>query len=163
MSDMGDCQMPEPTPQHLELLKAVGTWDIDGKMYMEPGGDPMPTKAVETVSALGAWWIMGEFESEMFGMPFQGRSSCGYDPFHKQYVSTWCDSMSPSLFHMTGQKEGDSLIMEGEGVDPSGGAAAHYKTIDKTIDDDTHEFKMFMAGPDGTDILLFEMTYHRRK
>lgn len=163
MSEMGGCQTPEPTAQHTELMKAVGTWDVDGKMYMEPGGEPMPTKSVETISALGPWWIIGEFEGEMFGMPFHGRSTVGYDPFKERYVSTWCDSMSPSLFHMTGQKEGDTLTMEGEGVDPGSGAPAIYKYTHKTVDDDTSDFKMFLAGPDGSDVLLFEMTYHRRK
>ena len=38
-----EMQMPQPTAEHELLMKSVGTWDVQGKFWMEgPDKPPMP-------------------------------------------------------------------------------------------------------------------------
>ena len=164
MSEMEGCEgsMITPGDEHKKLFDRVGTWDVDGKFNMAPGSPPVETKATETVVAVGDFWVESDFRGEMFGMPFQGRSTMTYDPWAKQYISTWFDSMSPAFFHFTGNMEGDVLVCRGKAPNPGSGELADYRTTVKHIDPDTVVFNMYMGTPAG-EVELFEMTYRRRK
>ena len=162
MSDSGgNCPMPTPTGAHNDLLKAVGTWDVEGKFFMAPGAPPMDSKATEEVEAVGPFWVTGRFEGEMMGMPFHGRATVGYSPWTEEYESTWIDSMSPALIMMRGKMDGNVLTMEGDGRDPGTGNPVKYRTVE-TIEDNSRKFSMFLLGADGNDTRLFDMVYTRR-
>jgi uncharacterized protein DUF1579 len=159
MSDM-DCEMQGPSPEHNELLKGVGTWNITSKFYMAPGAPPMDGTATEVVTSMGPFWIMGEFKADFMGMPYEGRSTVGFDPWSGEYVSTWHDSMSPNFFYLRGKKEEDTIVLRGEARAPQGGTMANYKINDRVISDDERHMEMFMEV-NGEEVKLFEMHYLR--
>ncbi len=59
----------------------------------------MKVQGKETVEMFGNFWTVSLFESEMFGAPFQGRATLGFDPEAGKYVGTWIDTMSPMFFN----------------------------------------------------------------
>ena len=94
------------------------------------------------------------------GMPFEGRSTMGFDPWTGEYMSTWMDSMSANFFHLRGKHEGDLLVLRGEAREPQGGGLTNYKITQKDISDDEQYMEMFMEAG-GQEVKLWEMHYTR--
>jgi len=156
--------MPQPTAEHKKLNEHVGNWEVDCTFYMDPSQPPMKTKAKETVKMFGNFFTTSHFECDMFGSPFQGSATLGYDPAIGKYVSTWIDSMSPSLFYLSGNfdKTGKTLSMTGEGPDCMGGGMANFRTSETHKDKDNRVFEMFMTPKGGKEVKLFTHVYKRK-
>jgi len=90
--------MPEPTADHQRLKQDVGEWHAAIKTWMGPG-DPMESEGSETISMLGPFWQVSKFEGSFMGQSFTGIGLIGWDAEKKQYVSTWIDSMTPTISH----------------------------------------------------------------
>ena len=157
-----EMQMPQPTEEHKRLEENAGVWKVDCTFYMDPSQPPMKVEAKETVEMFGGFFTVSLFESEMFGMPFKGRATLGYEPATSQYVSTWVDTMTPQLFHFTGNVDDTgTLVMTGRGLDCHSGSMADYRTTEKTNADGTRTFEMFMTPPGADEIKLFTHVYSR--
>ncbi len=164
MSDaQPEMQMPQPTAEHELLRKSVGTWDVQGKFWMEgPDKPPMESTGTETVTALGGFWIEGVYKSEFMGCPFEGHGGATYDTNKKHFVTTWRDSMSSTFFHMTGQMDGDTLTCTGTAADCQTGADAVHRTVETGCGTDKRVFTMYMTPPGGSELRLMELTYTRK-
>jgi hypothetical protein len=163
MSAPEQTPMPRPGPEHARLGEHVGEWDVDCTFFMGPDQPPMPVKAKETVEMFGAFFTTGRFRAEMFGSPFEGRATLGYDPVAGRYVSTWCDTMTPFLYTFTGgfDASGKVLAMSGDGVDCSTGGPATYRTTEEHRPDGSRVFEMFMTPRGGSEMKLFTHVYTR--
>jgi len=161
MTEQAAPPMPQPTAEHELIQQYTGKWKVACKFYMEPGKPPMETAATETIERVGAFWTVSRYETTMMGGPFQGRSTLGYEPHSGKYVSTWVDSMTPVLCHMTGTKKGDTLTMEGSFFSCMTNSVLKHKTTDKFISKDEHVFEMFATMPDGTEIKMMTNHYKR--
>ena len=154
--------LPTPGPE-LDVLKAdVGTWDVEIKTWAGPG-EPTVTKGKETNRMLGGFWLLTDFEGNMFGMDFQGHGMYSYDAEKKQYVGSWVDSLSPSKMDMAGQydKAKKTMTMEGMAAGMDGTPVKHV-LMTRYKEDGTRTMSMHMqAGEDMTKI--FEMTYAKPK
>ena len=90
-----EAQLPQVSDQHKLLHKDVGTWDAVLKIFPQEGADPIESKGTEKNELLpGGMWLISQFKGEVFGMPFTGVGTVGYDPVEKKYVGTWVDSIS---------------------------------------------------------------------
>jgi len=156
---------PQPTAEHQRLAEHVGVWNVDCTFYMDPSQPPMETKGKDTVTMFGPFWTEAVFESEMFGAPFKGRATLGYDPEAKHYVSTWIDSMSPTFFHFTGNYDasGKVLEMRGEAYDCMMKRLTRYRTREENRSRNERVFEMFMTMPDGSEVQMFTHHYRRAK
>jgi hypothetical protein len=161
MTDQNAPPMPEPTTEHRLLRDHVGTWNVACKFYMEPGQPPMESKATEAIEMVGDFWTISKFQSEVMGAPFVGRATMGYDPHTGRYVSTWIDSMSPVLFHLTGTKKGDTITMEGNAFSCMTKSVLKHRTTLKYVGKNEQIFEMFCTMPDGKEIKM--MTNHYRR
>lgn len=157
--------MPQPTAEHERLAEHVGVWDVECEFFMGPEQPPMRVQARETVEMLGGFWTLGRFESEMFGAPYQGRATVGYDPTQGKYVSTWVDTMTPMLYSFSGEFDaaGKLLEMRGEGPDCQSGGMASYRTTEEHVSPDERVFEMFMTPAGGPEMKLFRHRYSRAK
>lgn len=154
---------PQPTTEHQKLADHAGVWKVACKFYMDPSQPSMEIEATETVEMFGSFWLTSTFEAEMFGAPFRGRATLGYDPQAKEYVSTWIDTMSPAFFKFTGNYDasGKVLEMSGEGYDCMTQELTTYRTTDELKDDGSREFEMFMKMADGNEWKMFTHVYTR--
>jgi len=157
-------QMPQPGPEHEILKKDVGVWDATVETSMEPGGQTMSSKGVETNKLLGSGlWLVSEFKGEFAGQPFEGRGISGYNPMKKKYVGCWVDSMSTGLSLTESTYDPAKKTMTGsfEGPDESG-KAVKMKTVSEWKDDGTRVFSMYMPTPDGKEFMGMRISYKRK-
>ena len=100
----------------------------------------------------------------MYGMPYQGSATLGYEPHTKDYVATWIDSMTPQLFVFRGRfdEAGQVLTMSGEMDDLWSGGRATYRTVETHEGLDRRTFEMFMQAGDAPEIQLCRHVYTRR-
>lgn len=153
----------QPTPEHQRLEEHAGTWKVDCAFYMDPAQPPMRVEATETIELFGPFWTSSRFQADMFGAPFEGRATLGFDPKKGKYVSTWVDTMSPQLFVFEGEfdEAGKVLEMSGEAWDMSMSYRTKYRTREEHKGPDERVFEMFMALQDGNEIKLFTHVYKR--
>jgi hypothetical protein len=155
--------MPQPGPEHKRLGEHVGTWNVDCSFYMDPAQPPMKVKARETVEMFGPFYTVSLFEADMFGSPYKGRATLGYDPAVGKYVSTWIDTMSPAIFAFSGKFDaaGNVLEQRGEGIDCMTQGPAEYRTTETHGKDGSRVFEMFMRPEGGEETKVFTHVYTR--
>lgn len=161
MTDQTTPQPFPPTPEHERLVADCGTWNVRCSYFMAPG-EPMVIEAVEKVEMHGRYFTVSLFEADMFGQPFQGRATIGYDPVREHYVSTWIDTMTPFLFMFTGRMDENGILrMAGDGPSPVDGEMVPYRTTIEHLDDGTRKFEMFVAMPGAPEMKMFSYLYSR--
>jgi hypothetical protein len=149
---------PKPGPEHEALKKLVGDWDCTISMA------GMEMKGTATYKlGFGGFWLTERFNADFGGMKFEGRGTIGYDPARKHYVSTWVDSMSPTMIIMHGSMDKDGKIFtetgEGPGMD---GKLTKLKTVAEYKDNDNFTFTMYQTA-DGKEQESFKISYTRKK
>ena len=156
---------PQPTAEHRKLMEHCGVWNVACTFYMDPSQPPMQVSACEKVEMFGPFWTSSVFEAEMFGAPFKGHCTVGYDPQSGRYVSTWIDTMSPTFFHFTGgfDASGKVLEMKGRAYDCMLKQETDYRTREEHVSPDERVFEMFMKLPDGKEVKMFTHRYKRAK
>jgi hypothetical protein len=158
-------ETPKPGPEHDLLKQDVGVWDATVEYWPAPGVPPEVSKGVSTVSMLGGFWQIDEFESSFMGQPFEGRGQTGWDAAKKAYVGVWVDSMSPGLMLSDSTYDPKTKTLTGwsEGPGPDG-KPAKSKGVTEWKDPDTRVFTMYApGGTDGKEWLNMRITYKRRK
>jgi hypothetical protein len=161
MTDQAAPPMPQPTAEHKLLKEHVGNWTVACKFYMEPGKPPMEVPATEFVEAVGDFWTISKYECDMMGAPYIGRATLGYDPNQKKFVSTWVDSMMPTLCSFTGKLNGDTIVLEGEFWSCMTNSVLKHRTTEKRVNKNERIFEMFCTMPDGTEIKMMTNHYKR--
>lgn len=156
--------MPTPLPEHAVLKEEAGLWDATVESFMAPGQPPVLSKGTETGIMVGDFWLVSEFKTDMMGQPFTGRGTLGYDPAKKKYVSTWVDSMTPTLSLGESTYDAATHTFTGwlDGLDYAG-QPTKIKTVTAFKDPATRVFTMSLPGSDGKDMTALRITYTRRK
>ena len=160
----------KPAKEHALLQQLAGTWKASFKFLMPgmPGagsGTGTPT-ATETDELLGELWVVARYDDPgMMGGRFSGAELLGYDPAKKKYVSAWADNQSTELALQEGTYDAATrtLTLSGESSDPMSGQKGTVRTVVRWSDDDHRSQTMFVPGPGGKEMQLFEITYERVK
>ena len=155
---------PKPGPEHAVLKDDEGVWDATVEFFMAPGAPPMVSNGVETNTiGCGGLCLITDFKGEAMGQPFHGHGTAGFDPMKKKYVSTWIDSMSPSIALGESTYDPAKKALTGwvEGADMTG-TVVKSKAVTEWPAAGTRIFSMYMTGPDGKEVLGMRITYKRR-
>ncbi len=156
-------EMPKPSEEHKIVMADVGMWKVKGKLFM--GENASEFEGKESVTNVGGFWTVSQYSATMFGQPFRGSATMGYDPKAKKFVGTWVDSMQPHPTKMVGtyDKASKTMTFKTTGVGMDGKPAAGKIVIKYT--DDTRSFTMWGPDPAGGDKMVkgMEMTYTRMK
>lgn len=151
-------EMPKPGPEQARLHKFVGDWDVTVSIQ---GAE---SKAAATYKmGMGGFFLFEDFKGEFAGMKFQGKGTTGYDPTKKHYVSTWVDSMTPSILLMHGHfsKDGKTYTETGEGPGMDG-TPTKMKSVFQFEGKDRFTFTMYQS-PGGKESEVMKLTYTRKK
>lgn len=166
----GYMKLSQPGEHHAMLAKAVGTWDVETKMWMDPSMPPEISRGTSTIeSVLDGRFIMEKMSSTMNMMgqelPFQGISTIGYDNVRQIFVGTWMDSMGTQILTMKGTMPPGSnvLTMYGEMDEPMMGMYGRLvKYVTTHVDADHTRFEMYDLAV-GDDYKVMEINYTRRR
>jgi hypothetical protein len=97
----------------------------------------------------------------MMGAPFVGSAMMGFEPHTGEFVSTWVDSMMPTLCTLRGKQKGDTITMTGEFFSCMTNSVLKHRTTEKHINKNERVFEMFCTLPDGTEIKMMTNHYKR--
>ncbi len=151
-------------PQHDEMARQVGTYDVAVKSWMDPAAPPIESTGVAVRSLhMDGRVIHEDFQGDMMGTPFTGLGRSGYDNVSGKYWSTWTDNMSTGIMVSDGECDDDrNCSYVGTYNDPITGGPVTSRIVSKWTSPDEQTFAMFGPGPDGTEVKMMEMVYTRR-
>lgn len=162
----GGMQIPEwaqKGPEHEEMKKWAGEWDVAQKMWMMPGQPPAEMAATNSARLL--WdgrYLESDFKGDFMGTPFDGRLLMGFDRADKQWVAIWIDSMSTYISVSRGTEKDGKITFETNDPDWTTGKKVKSEMIIEWKGDDQYVLSMMSAAPDGTLHTSMEMTYTRK-
>lgn len=156
-------ELAKPGSQHHALMKAVGTWTVDCKFWMQPGA-PMESKgsAVFT-SLLGGRYLRQEYKGTFMGQPFDGIGCTGFNNATQKYEDVWIDSMGTGMMIMTGTETKPGKVWEfsGSSAGPDG-TESKMRSVMTMTSDDEHVVEMF-GTEGGVERKWMELKYTREK
>lgn len=153
-----------PGPQHAELARGVGSYDLAIRSWASPGAAPTDETGTATrTMALGGRVLVEQVEAAMYGQPFNGHGMLGYDNVTGKWWSTWNDSMSTGLMVSEGDCDDQgACTFVGSWNDPVTRNKVSARMTSRWASPDTEVFEMHAPGPDGKEYKMMEMTYTRK-
>jgi hypothetical protein len=154
-----------PAKEHALLQELAGTWKAEFRMTI-PGAPPIVSPGSEVGEMLGELWLSTRYEDpNMMGARYSGAQLLGYDPGKKKYVAVWADSQTAELSQQEGTYDAATrtLTLTGSFEDPMTGQAGTMRSVLRFSDDDHRVQQMFVPGPGGTEMQMFEIAYERVK
>lgn len=158
-------KLQQPGPEHKWLAEEVGDWTIEGKMWMEPGKDPMPFKATSKITMRFDRYIHEEFKGEG-EMPMHGFGIFGYDNSNREFQGLWTSNMGTSMHIMSGQldEKTGKLTISGEWTEKGmGGMKIKSRVVNTRKSKDEALVEVFDTYGDNPEMKIVEMTYKRKK
>jgi hypothetical protein len=155
-----------PGEFHEFLAKKAGSWNIAGKMWMEPGGEPQVTSSTgEAKMILGGRFLYETMEGSMMGMPVEGLGITGYDNSSGVVTSIWYDNTGTVTTVLKGkwEKPGAPLELHGEMWDPMSGLDMKIRTVTTFISADESVFEYFASAEGLPEMKAMELRYTRAK
>ncbi|MHC4957489.1 MAG: DUF1579 family protein [Planctomycetota bacterium] len=140
------------------LQRFVGTFDVDGLFWFQPGQPPAKTRAAaEFKPVMKGRFVRQDYTDKNFGVT--GIGYLGHDPRTGQWQSVWMYNQGRGIEYSAGKADKQGLLtLEG----PAGGKAQRMYSHQWT-DADTRVMKSWWQTPDGKTSQVYELTYKRRK
>ena len=151
-----------PGENHEFLAGLEGDWSFASKVWMAPGQPPMESAGKSTKSMImGGRYLQEKVEGSMMGNTFHGLGVTAYDNTAGEFINTWFDDMSTSIAVARGQRDGDTLTMHGEYLDPMSKQTMKVRYVTRVVDADHHVFEYFMTMPGAPEMKSMEIAYSR--
>lgn len=153
-----------PGEPHELLARMAGSWKTRTRSWMAPGTPPIDSEgSSEQKMILDGRFLYQEFTGDMMGAPFVGIGISGFDNHKQKFVSTWMDSMATGIFVFEGNadKDGRSIIQRCSTDDPIRGPIT-WQSVTRLVDDNTHQFEMYIIDQNGHEEKMMEISYIRR-
>lgn len=135
-----------PGEPHKMMAMSSGTWNEEVKMFMSPDAPPDVMKATATNSmTLNGLYQVSVTKGSYNGLPFEGRSTLGYNNMTKKYQNTWIDNMGSGMVIMDGTYDDatKTLSLSGKETDPMTGTENPVRQTMKFTDDKNQYIEMF--------------------
>lgn len=154
-----------PGDHHKRLNDFVGDYNVEMRVFMMPGQEPIVTKGTSSIKwVLGKRYLMEEFDCEMKfpdmqnpgqmqTLNYDGIGMTGYNNTRNLYEGTWASTGDTAIYSMKGTWPPDSKVMNfyGEMDEPMMnmyGRVCNFRTT--IVDANKRKFEIFdlAAGPD---------------
>lgn len=157
-----------PSKAHEMLAKDTGKWNANMKFWNvytpEAPAETMQSTA-EYKMILDGHYQEGIYKGEMWGMPFEGKSTTAFDNASQEYISTWMDNMGTGIMIMRGTYDETSktLTLTGSMIDPVTKKDKKQKEVLTYIDDNTQKMEMYDVNANGKEFKTMEILSKRVK
>lgn len=139
-----------PGEMHAHLMKEVGAWECQTKMWMAADTEPVESTGEMTVKPmLDGRFTQVEMKGEMPGMgPYTGMGTYGFDNVSKKFVATWLDNFGTGMMVGEGElsADGKKLSWEFKGNCPIQKKQIVMREVETITSPTTKTLEMF--GPD---------------
>lgn len=152
-------EMNKPGPEHAEMKKMVGTWQIAVKSWEDPAQSPDNSKGTSTIEMVNDRQLLEHFSGEFAGMgKYEGWGVLAFNNATKEYEHVWRDNMNTGLMWSTGKKAADgTLTMTGKSTCPMGPMTC--RTVSKMTGDNAYHFEMYCTPEGMPEMKMMEMDY----
>ncbi|AWI26635.1 DUF1579 domain-containing protein [Flavobacterium pallidum] len=154
-----------PGEMHKRLAADNGTWNEEMTFWMGPDAKPQKSTAVaQNKMIFNGLYQESTHKGMVMGMPFEGKSTVGFDNAAQEYVSTWIDNMGSGIMMMKGKYDAASktVNMSGECVDPMTKAPKKIREVWTVVDENTQKMEMFDTA-NGKEYKSMEIVMTRKK
>ena len=155
-----------PSEPHKILALENGKWNEEMTMWMEPGGEPMKnTMIAESKMIYGDRFQETTHKGDFMGMPFEGKSTLGFNNASQEYTSTWIDNMSTGIMILTGKYDEatKTINFSGTAVDPITKKEKAVRETYTIVDENTRKMEMFDVDYNGKEYKNMEIVMTRKK
>jgi len=156
-------RLATPGPEHAELIKGAGEWELTYRMRMAP--DAPWTESKGTMSArplLDGRYLLEEHTSEVMGMPMKGLNIVGFDNSTGEFTSMWADNFSTWWLTSRGKHNADGDIdFRGTMKDVAG--ERPFRMLVHNVSDDESVVHMFDTIPPQGEVETMQITCRRKK
>ena len=156
----------QPGPEHQQIGKVVGEWDVACTMWCQPGQPPDRSTGTDTfTSKYDGRYLKGKYTGSFRGQPFTGHTTKGFDRAAKRYFTTWCDNMGTGFVYLTGTSNdgGRTITYSGEMVCPISGPMS-VRQVETHQSDDRFTIDMYQTPKSGgAESKSMELAYTRRR
>lgn len=152
-----------PGEHHSFLASLEGDWTYTSTMWMDPTQPPMSSTGTSSKTMLfGGRYLQEEVTGDIMGMTFHGRGTTAFDNTSGEFIGTWIDDLGSGIAIARGQRDGKTITMHGEFVDPMSKQAMRVRQVTRVVDADHHVFEYFMTVPGAPEFKSMEITYTRK-
>lgn len=158
-------ELGKPGPEHADLMKFVGTWKVESKMWTKPGEPPVSSSGIAVFTSLfNGRYLRQDVDGLFLGAPFRGTGLMGFNNATRQYEDVWIDSNSTGIMHSTGTRAADGKRWEftGSCAGPGGKEMKMRSTITR-VSDDQFSAEAFCDVDGSGETKCWEATYTRAK
>ena len=163
-------QLQMPGPEHEQLSKLEGDWDMEIKFWMAPNTDPMSVNSTGTFKMiLGGRFLEMRSSGTFMGQSMETLHILGFDRRSGNYISTGFDSQGTYSVSAEGKYDADKdiIVMYGEDYDAYWDFTQQYNFEVNIIDDNTFTWAVIFLDErmaQGQDSFkMVEITYNRKK
>lgn len=156
--------LTQPGPEHSQLMKWVGTWDVAFTQWTSATEPEKQARGNSHITSLyNGRYIHEEYVSDFAGKQFMGSGNTGYDRAAKHFVTTWCDNMGTGIAHLTGTatREGQEITYHGTMVCAQTRSEVHLRHVVVWDSNDRFTVAMFNRS-EGQERKVMELVYSRR-
>ena len=157
-------QAMTPGPQHAEMAKMVGEFNMTVKSYMEPGGEPdVTTGTASRKMIMGGRYLEETVTGTVMGEPFEGRGLTGYNNVTGKWWGIWLDNMSTGISLSDGEWDFEKGVgvFYGDYINPLTKEIEETRGLVTQLDGGDELMEMFMITPTG-EYKSMEILYERK-
>ena len=153
-------KLATPGPQHAELAKMAGSWDVQYRMRWSPDAPWMDIPGTSEVTPiLGGRFMLETVKFSMMGMPMEGVQILGYDNLTGEYTALWADTMSTWWTSSRGKADADGTVdYKGDMTDVAG--TRPFRMVVKHTAEGAH-IEMFDTIPPQGEVLVMTIDTKR--
>ncbi len=155
-------QAATPGENHRFLAGLAGEWTFVSTLWIAPGQPPMKSPGrSKKAMIMGGRYLQEEVEGSMMGKAFHGRGITAFDNVAGEFIITWIDDMSTTIAIARGSRDGNTLEVRGEYLDPVSEQVLKVRYVTRVVDQDHHVFEYHMTAPGAPELKSMEIEYTR--
>ncbi|MBF4517034.1 DUF1579 domain-containing protein [Flavobacterium sp. ANB] len=135
-----------PGNPHKMMADEIGTWNCDMTFWSEANAKPQKATSTANIKMiLGGRYQEANYQGQMMGQPFEGKSTLAYNNASKEYTTTFIDNMGTGMLVAVGKydEKTKSTEFKGDMVNPLNGKKTPYREIYTIVDPKTRKMEMF--------------------
>jgi len=137
-------RLAQPGPEHKVLADLAGTWNVETKIWSQPGGRPMVLKGTLTSELiLGGRYLRSHSKSG----PFESLVIHGFDRRHGKFTTVGFDTMGTYYVTANGTYDAATKTLTERGTDAGPIATQEYEYVTRFSGKDRYVTEIFFTNP----------------